>query len=63
MFSTFFFFQDIPFEVVSSSIEHSHLFILQRTNKGFGSVFCRFTALQKGDKRATTLAQTLRPKV
>ncbi|KAJ8039035.1 Netrin receptor UNC5D [Holothuria leucospilota] len=54
---------DIPFEVVASSIEHSHLFILQKTNEGVGSVICRFTAVQKEGEMAIMLALTVRPKV
>lgn len=55
--------QEIPFAVVASSTEHSHLFILQETNEGVGSVICRFTALQKEGGIKILLALTLLRKV
>ncbi|KAJ8039542.1 Netrin receptor UNC5D [Holothuria leucospilota] len=54
---------EIPFAVVASSTEHSHLFILQETNEGVGSVICRFTALQKEGGMKISLALTLLRKV
>lgn len=39
--------QEIPFRVIASSIEHSHLYILQKGYDKPGNVTCRFTAMQK----------------
>ncbi|KAJ8034173.1 Netrin receptor UNC5D [Holothuria leucospilota] len=54
--------RDIPFEVIAASIEHSHLFILQKASNVVGKVTCKFTALQKEGQMATELALTVSPK-
>ncbi|KAJ8019336.1 hypothetical protein HOLleu_42122 [Holothuria leucospilota] len=41
--------QEIPFNIIASSIEHSHLYVLQKRKDQLGSVICHFSAWQKGD--------------
>ncbi|KAJ8034409.1 hypothetical protein HOLleu_21233 [Holothuria leucospilota] len=45
--------REITFKTIASSMEHSHLYILQNTNSGDGSVHCIFQAWQKTFPRET----------
>ncbi|KAJ8034183.1 THO complex subunit 1 [Holothuria leucospilota] len=53
--------QEIPYKVIASSIEHSHLYVLQKENDQPGSVICQFIASQKDSPLSSEISLRLYP--
>ncbi|KAJ8034782.1 Netrin receptor UNC5B [Holothuria leucospilota] len=53
--------QEIPYNVIASSIEHSHLYVLQKENDYPGSVICKFIASQENSQMSSELSLRICP--